>query len=174
LNSEHEEFLRRYAFNIGSLISNFQGLELLLRGFLQDQADAAPTGLPPGQNFYSTPVGSTLPVCPLTNYDTLGKLIKKFNEIADAQGKPKVDPALVEIRDALAHGRIAALDEGQPMRLIKYSRPLETEKTTVRVTFNAELNDSWFGDQRRRVISAMETVRGAPITSSPQFHARRQ
>jgi hypothetical protein len=170
LNSKHEDFLKRYAFNLGSLVSNFQGLELLLRAFLLDQVGAAPIGLPHGQDFYSAPVGSTVPVCPLTNYDSLGKLIEKFNEIADAQGKAKLDPTLVDIRDALAHGRIAALSEGKPMRLVKYSRPLEPKKTTVRVTFYAELNDKWFSDQRGRVISAIETVLGAAIISGPQIH----
>jgi hypothetical protein len=161
LNREEANFLKHYAFQIGSLVSNFQSLELLIRIFLQAQPDAEPIGIPHGQDVYSVPVGSVVPACPLTNYDSLGTLIKKYNEIADPRGKPGIDPTLVEIRDALAHGRISARIEEQPMRLIKYSHPLKPQRTTVLVTFNAVLDDKWFAEQKMRVIVAMEILHGA-------------
>jgi hypothetical protein len=162
LNSkEEEEFLRRYAFLVGSLVINFQSLELLLRGFLQDQPGAEPLGLPPGQDFYSSPEGSVVALCPLTNHDSLDKLIEKYNRIAHAQGKPKVDPKLVEVRDALAHGRNSATTEGVPMRSIKFSAPLHPDKKTVRVSFNAVLDEKWFKEQKARVVAALFTVHQA-------------
>ena len=158
---EDEEFLKRYAFLVGSLVINFQSLEILLRLFLQAQPGAESMGIPYGQDIYSAPVGSVVGLCPLTNLDSLDKLIEKYNRVAYAQGKPKIDPKLVEVRDALAHGRNSATMEGIPMRSIKYSAPLHPEKKTVKVTFNAVLDEDWFKEQKARVVAAMRTVHQA-------------
>jgi hypothetical protein len=157
------EYLKEYAFRIGSLVINLQGLEFYLRAFLQARLDAELLGLAPGEHIYSPVVGSVVNLSPLTNWDTLGELIGKCNATAEAENRPKLDPALVDIRDALAHGRIAALTPGKPTRLIKYSKPLKPHKTTVQVTFNSLLDEDWFKEQKGRVIVALETIHGEPL-----------
>lgn len=169
-DQEHQAFLERYALLVGKLVINLQGLELLLRTFLQEQPGADPTGLPADQHIFSPTVGSILNLCPLTNWDTLGELIGKYNAIAEAKSRPTLDPTLVDIRDALAHGRIAALEFGTPTRLIKYSKPLKPHKKTVQVTFSALLNEDWFSKQVVRVSAAMQTVDGA-LSVSHALHA---
>ena len=99
-------------------------------------------------------------ICPLTNRDSLDKLIEKYNRIAHAQGKPKVDPKLVEVRDALAHERNSATMEGVPMRSIKFSAPLHPDKKTVRVTFNAVLDEKWFKEQKTCSRSIVHSASG--------------
>jgi hypothetical protein len=157
---DHRKYLDRYALLVGKLVINLQSLEFLLRAFLQAQPGAEPIGLPQGQNILSTPVGSIVNLCPTTNWDTLGELIKKYNAIAEAKSLPKLDPTLVDIRDALAHGRIATLEFGKPTRLIKYSKPLKPHKTTVQVTFNALLDEDWFSKQVADIGAAMAMVYG--------------
>ncbi len=111
--------LEAYAHNMGSLLANFQSLEFALRSFLQDQPNARPLGVPWGYDLYSMSIGSEIAESELSSYDSLGELIKKYNRYADERGLNKVDPTLVEVRDALAHGRISAPIEGVHMRLIR-------------------------------------------------------
>lgn len=118
-------------------------------------------GIPYGQDIYSSPVGTVVGLCPLTNLDSLDKVIEKFNRIAHVQGKPKIDPKLVEVRDALAHGRNSANMAGIPMRSIKFSAPLHPEKKTVKVSFNAVLDEQWFKEQKVRVLEALKSVQQA-------------
>jgi hypothetical protein len=51
----------------------------------------------------------------------------------------------------------SATTEGIPMRSIKLSAPLHPDKKTVRVTFNAVLDEMWFKEQKARVIVALDT-----------------
>ena len=98
--------LTDYAYNLGSLLANFQSLELGLRAFLQQLPDARPLGIPYGEDIYSFPAGQAVPESELTSYDSLGRLIDKYNEAARDQGLAEIDHGLVDIRDALAHGRV--------------------------------------------------------------------
>lgn len=159
--AEEQEFLKRYAYLVGSLVINFQSLELAIRAFLQAQPGAEPIGLPYGADFYAISVGTIVPLCPITSQDSLQDLIGKFNRIANDQGKPRVDPDLADVRDALGHGRNSATMEGVPMRSIKYSAPRKPDKKTVKVTFNAVLDENWFKQQRGRVLEALSTVHNA-------------
>ena len=163
---EEIEFLERYASRMGKIIANLQGLELLLRAFLQDQPGAEATGFPDGTDFYSQPVGSVVPLCPLTNHDSLETLILKYNRVANSQGGQKIDPSLAKVRDALAHGRISASTGGSAMRLIKYSAAIPPGKKTVKVVFNAVLSEDWFVGQTRAVIDTIQIVRTEAVRLS--------
>jgi len=147
--------LEEYAFHMGSLMANFQSLEFSLRAFLQNQPDARPIGIPYGQDVYATLIGEEIAESELSSYDSLGELIKKYNQIAEERGLTKVDPTLVDVRDALAHGRISAPIEGAHMRLIKYSRP---KNGRVTVTFNAVLSEDWFRAEKGRAVGALMSV----------------
>ena len=82
----------------------------------------------------------------------LGVLIDKFNVEMKNRTQPELQKsALVELRDALAHGRIAATSPSGPPRLIKFDRP---QNGRVRVTYNDELNEAWFKRQTRQLILA--------------------
>ena len=50
-------------------------------------------------------VGQTRPVNAFTNNDSLGALIKKFNALPAVNHDHRVDESIVDLRDALAHGR---------------------------------------------------------------------
>jgi hypothetical protein len=141
---------------LGGLVGSFQSLEFILRGFLQELPSARPIGIPYGTSIYSFPVGTELLESELTSYATLGALIKKFNTEMDARGLPTIDVALVNVRDALAHGRVSSSSPNNTMRLIKSDKP--DNKRRVRVAFNERMTKAWFKVQIARVGQAIRAV----------------
>jgi hypothetical protein len=155
MDIESNDDVERHALDIGRLIVNLHSLEFLLRVFLSKQPDARPWHLSDGREIYSSPVGSTLPVNDLTSYDSLMVLIQKFNKIVEADGKEVLDLTLVDLRDALAHGRVSKGTADQHLRLLKFDRPMNNQ---VRVSFNQVMSPEWFKEQRARVIDAVRHV----------------
>jgi len=112
--------------DLGDLQSKFLSLEFYLRTFLFQHG-----GTPAMQNFDSISVGDLVDENAFTSWDSLGILIDKYNQVVQRK-----DPALVisrgvvEIRDALAHGRVYRRSVKDPPRLLKFSR---VDKTTQKV-----------------------------------------
>jgi len=144
-----------HALYLGKLLVNFQSLEFILRAYLQNQPGARPFGLPHGTDIYLCPVGTELPENEFTSYDTLGQLINKYNDKMRAKGGAPIDETLVELRDALAHGRVAAKGDLDNNHLLKFSKPTRGK---VQVTFNAEMSAEWFRNQYKRVNGALHAV----------------
>jgi hypothetical protein len=157
---EEQAYLEDHAYHLGSLLANFQSLEFGLRSYLQSLPHAPALGVPHGQDIYAVPIGGQVPENAFTNYDSLGVLISKYNEAARQRSSAEIDPSLVEIRDALAHGRVSAQITDDTLRLLKFSRP---KNGIVEVTFNALLSRDWFLDKKKRVCDALLTV-GANLT----------
>ena len=154
-----------YREKLGAIVENFHALEFLLRAFLQNQSTAKPLGVPPGTDIYTVPVGSILPENELTSYDSLGTLIAKFNAVMAAVGQPTVDVTLVDVRDAIAHGRVSSRTKQGYLRLLKFDQP---SSGNVRVVFNEEMNETWFKAETERIWAAIELVAnnvGAKIES---------
>lgn len=141
---------------LGKLIGNFQSLEFILRAYLQALPSARPLGIPYGNDIYSYSVGSELDESEITSYDTLGDLIKKFNTEMKKQEHPTIDVTLVEVRDALAHGRVSSNNPDDTMRLLKFDRP--DKKGHIRVVFNEQMDEAWFEFQIKRVLQAILVV----------------
>lgn len=137
-------------------MANFHSLEFILRVFLQGLATARPIGIPYGTDIYSFPVGTKLPENELTSYDSLGQLIDRFNSEMKGRGLAEIDRTLVEVRDAIAHGRVSSPDYvDASLRLLKFDRPANG---CVRVLFNEELTERWFATQKKRVVKAIQLV----------------
>ena len=145
----------KHKMQLGALLSNFQSLEFMLRGFLQAQPTARPFDTEYENDIYGFPVGTELQENEFTNYDSLSVLITKFNNEMNKRGLPLIDPDLVEIRDALAHGRVSSATPNDHLRLIKFDRPVNGK---VRVVFNEKMTDSWFSLQIKRVFEAIKFV----------------
>ena len=115
--------LAKHVQGLGKLLGNFHSLEFLLRIFLYKLPSAASSGVAYGTDIYSLPVGTELAECALTDYDSLGQLIDKFNSEMERRTLPQIDRTLVEVRDAVAHGRVSTSAKDQPLRLLKFSKP---------------------------------------------------
>jgi hypothetical protein len=69
-----------------------------------------------------------------------------------------VDPGVVELRDAIAHGRVSAAIEDDDLLLLKFAKPSENRTT---VTFAQRLTSAWLREQIGRVAAELRKVVGA-------------
>jgi hypothetical protein len=119
---------------IGRIIINLLSLEFALRLFLYEFHKTDSNEQDQSFDLQSLCVGDWVPETPLTNYDTLGKLIKKVNtKLLERNYSEQIDPSIIKFRDALAHGRVLSLQPNGPFSVIKFSKPLNG-KVKVEVT----------------------------------------
>ena len=91
-----------------------------------------------------------------TNYDSLNKLIDKYNQIPKISSAGlNIDRTIIGIREAIAHGRVFGKTPTPPQSLLKFSKP---KNNLVRVTFSVQLTKEWFNEQLPRVQRAILTV----------------
>ena len=141
-----------HAKALGKLVTNLQSLETWVRVALWR---ASPNrDLDTRLDFDEMPVGTVLPSNELVDYADLRTLLRKFNAQMRAQNKSEIDLSLVDLRDALAHGRVMATDGGFPLRLYKFSKPDQSGE--VSVTFNTCLTSTWFNRQLHELKSAID------------------
>jgi len=149
----------QHPLNLGKLLVNFQSLEFALRAFLLKIEDILGSPFPQSKNLHELSEGDEVPENAFTNYDTLGQLMEKYNS------NPKIiavglhiDKNIVNIRDAITHGRVSGLTPTPPFRLLKFSRP---KNNRTKVTFSILLTQEWYNQQLARVQNAVLTVRQA-------------
>lgn len=148
-----------HAKNLGKLVANMQSLEFALRAFLVNNEIASGVSFPQSANLGEMKEGDIVPENAFTNYDTLEKLVKKYNN------NPKIlsagltiDETLVYIRDAIAHGRVSAPTPSSSLRLLKFDKPKNNQ---VKVTFSVLVTKEWFAEQIKRVYNAVLKVNEA-------------
>ena len=157
----------QHALCLGTLFTNLQTLEFLLRLFLYKKRSRPHISFVRGQNLTGLRVGKVLPENAVTDYDSLGKLIRRYN--ATAVGKVhglKITDDLVSLRDALAQGRVFVPKTGLPLQLLKFTKP---RGKTVRVEFAAALSLDWLEKQSTRVLAEITKVRAA-MGSGRRYH----
>jgi hypothetical protein len=146
--------LMEHATQLGKVIGNLLSLEYLLRLYLYDRALITPhEPFPKGFKLEATSVGSGVPHNALTSYDSLKQLIKLYNVYVPAQ--LKLDESLVNLRDAIAHGRVSAPAKDAPLKLMKFSDP---RRGPITVVISEELSPEWFGEQVKRTHAAILKV----------------
>jgi len=143
--------LDEHSKNLGKIVANLQSLEFSLRVFLLE-ADGTRSNV----DYSRLNVGDQIAEDAFTNWDQLSDLIRKYNErVMSIDSSMCIDHSIVEIRHALAHGRVSAYSPEEPMHLLKFSEP---KNKHVEVTYNAEMNATWFGEQIKRVLDAIIKV----------------
>ena len=86
----------------------------------------------------------------LTNYDSLGVLIKKYNDIASSKYPHLIlDSSVVEIRDALAHGRTLSTASDPPVRIFKFDRP---QNSVVNIVYDQAMDEQWYNQSRKLIV----------------------
>ena len=152
-----------YATLVGKVVINLQSLEFVLRGFLYECGDPPHNPLPQGADLNSYRRGDVVPLNAMTCYDSLGDLIKRYNtRVAAAHPEWVVDPTIVELRDALAHGRISANDPSADMFLLKFGG---APGDTMRVTYAQQVTREWLKSQVRTVLVEVQKTANALWTS---------
>lgn len=153
--------VNEHALALGKLVSNLQSLEFALRAFLVNDEIRAGSSFPQSANLNNMDIDDVVPLNAFTNYDTLGKLIRRYNSNRTISSADlRIDETLADIRDAVAHGRVSASAPSGHLQLLKFSKPRGNEKH-VKVTFSAAMTKEWFGVQIRRARNALLTVNEA-------------
>jgi hypothetical protein len=133
---------------VGAIITNLQALETVLRyhsmGPKARDVQFPTVGAPDvGEN-------------DLTNWVSLGKLVKRFNNsLKSDEQQFKVDSQIVIIRDAFAHGRLVTSEEELPFKLWKFGKP---ENGRVPVEFYKELTVEWLTETRDTILAQKQKV----------------
>jgi hypothetical protein len=136
-----------YTQGVGNIVTNLQALETIVRYFLI-RANNQDIEFPkPGEQ--------DAPINYLTAYKSLGPLIRLYNEklTADEQ-KCAVDPDVVGIRDAFAHGRLVT-STALPFTLWKFGEPINTR---VKVEFCETLTSEWLKKTWLKIDAEREKV----------------
>ena len=149
-----EQDFNSYLLSLGKLYGNFHSLEFALRAYLYSRDPTIP--FEHGVDLGQLKVGQDVPLNAFTNFDSLGKLISKFN-VYMAEHRPSeiIDSTIVDLRDALAHGRVSGATSALPLRLLTFSAP---KRDAVRVTWSEELSPTWLDQQRLRVFNELMKV----------------
>ena len=138
---------------IGKILINLWALEFSLRLFLYESVGPQNATL----NLHQLAVGDWVPENPITNYDTLGDLVCKVNERLEVLGvHERVDHSLVDLRDALAHGRTSALQPDGPFKLLKFS---SAKQGKVQVTTAIDFTPQWLTEQIKRTLAEVQKVK---------------
>jgi len=146
----------KHAEYLGRLITNLHTLETSIRDFLLTAAEGLKSSTEHAQNLRNLRVGQSVPLNPFTNYDDLRTLIIKYNEsVKTISNEFIIDENIVNLRDAIAHGRVFAFEPSYPLVLLKFSMPKEKQ---VRVEFNATMTSEWFDTNIKRTKIELSKV----------------
>ena len=146
---------------LGKLVGNLQALEFTLRSFLVNDEIQSGSSFPESAHLENLEEGDEVILNAFTNYDNLSQLIAKYNENGRiSRVGLRIDDTVVDIRDAIAHGRVSSPTPSGNPKLLKFSKP-EHNENHVKVTFSVTLTKEWLGVQIRQGRDAVLTVREA-------------
>ena len=149
----------KHILSIGKLISNLQSLEFLLRGFLATIYDSDSDGLIPGmpKDMYDLQAGQTVPINHITNYESLRQIIDKYNDYVKEEDISLLlnRQQLVDLRDAMAHGRVSSAAPTPLLKILKFDRP---DGGQARVMLSQTMDDAWFKSQISLVYESIMRI----------------
>ena len=157
----------RHTRSVGALVVNLQSLEFFLRVLLSRIYDSDDNGLMPGmpQDLNGLQVGQTVPLNHMTNYGTLEELLIEYNDyVGGKDASLIIDGRVVDLRDALAHGRVFMGESYSRYQLLKFDKP---RRQQVRVVFSRAMDEQWFRSQSRFVIAQCKKAHRAAELFEP-------
>ena len=144
----------RHALNLGKLLGMLQSIEMGSRmGIVKldkRAADQVQSQLP------QLRAGDMVEINALTNSDDLRQTLEKYNKRASLDRRIEIEP-IVNLRDALAHGRAFGFGSVKPLRLLKFSRKTKGEKILIELAL--DMTDEWFGKSIKTLEQALEQIR---------------
>ncbi len=161
----------RYLVALGKVISNLHSLEAVLRIFLAYVETRRYERTGTSVDLDGLSVGDYVEEDYFTNYDTLAQLIGTYNRLAPSPLPEhlRVDETIVDIRDALAHGRVLGSEPSvSTLRLYKFSRP---HGGRVRVTHVIDLTEAQLVQMRAQALEGIQRVRKAGSLLCPEILA---
>ena len=141
--------LDNHARLVGSIIGNLLSLEFLLRFSLYKKGEDDGTFA----KLHTIQVGDTVIENSLTDYSTLKALIERYNqEVAIPESKPPISLSVVDLRDALAHGRTSTNIIGNDLQILKFSKP---QNGFSKVVFAETMTEDWLENKKKLVYEEL-------------------
>jgi hypothetical protein len=145
---------QEHTSGLGEIIGNLHALEMVLRVFLSEAHDEN-TELPKAG-------AKTVPETYLTNFLSLGQLIELYNDsLTSDERSYAIDTAVVDVRDAIAHGRLLSPTRGYPLTLYKFGKPTNKVAPVERVDV---ISEGWVKEKRELVYQQVGKVAGCSKT----------
>ncbi len=145
-----------YSDNLGRLITNLHSLEVSIRDFLFTNDFGLEAATVHVQSLRELKIGQSVSENHFTNYNSLRTLIVKYNEqVSTFASELIVDDDIVNLRDALAHGRVFSFEPSSPSILLKFSKP---KNGNTEVEFMAIMTRDWFDEQIKWTQNELKKV----------------
>jgi len=148
-----------HVVSLGKLVANLHSLECLLRAYLLAIAQkSGSTRI--GPDYWNLNAGDSVAEDEFTNYDTLGTLIVKFNaDVSTRDASLALDSKVVDIRDLIAHGRVASANADlSELKIVKFGPP---RNGVAIVSDCAVMNDAWFRKCINLVVEQVQRAHSA-------------
>ena len=144
--------LEQYFEELGKMSGGLHTFEIALRQFLFHHEGSAPF-----IDLEKLSVGDPVPENALTDYSSLGPLIERYNRAVAPRDHALLLPKdqIVNLRDALAHGRVLSKTGAPPFRLVTFSNP---RKGQIKVQMVVALDAPWLQSQQRILLAARTAV----------------
>ena len=143
----------RHALNLGKLVGNLLTIEMAARMVIAKHESKS------GVNFATqlptVKAGDLVDNDAFTNPDDLRQTLRKYNKRAPSEYKVATDE-IVDLRDALAHGRSFGFGNMKHLRLLKFSRKKIGEK--IKVELVKDMDDEWFSANILLLNTALEKL----------------
>lgn len=144
-----------HALGFGKLMGNILSLEFLLRMVLINTDNDPQKQFPEWDRLYELEKGETITLNSFTSDKYFSDVVKNYNSnIRIKEEGLTIDDALIDIRNALAHGLISGADPSPPFNLLHFTK----RGGEIKVNLNALMTIDWFNEQIRQVRAAMENV----------------
>ena len=117
-----------HALNLGKLVGNLLSLEMGARMAIVKLEERAAKQVQ--AQLPQVKVGDLVEVNAFTNSDDLKQTLEKYNKWAPLNYRIDIAP-IVNMRDALGHGRAFGFGEMKHLRLLKFSRKSKDGKVSV-------------------------------------------
>lgn len=161
MNEKIRKILNNLSLGVGRMKINLISLEYLLRDYHAKKKEEPPFSI------LSINKNDLIKADSYSNYDTLRDLIRIYN--ADKKNADKIEGKLIiEIRDALAHGRLLAFSMGKPiqLQLFKFGEP--NKDNLVKLIFKEELTVEWLRTKNEFLHSQMLKILNASSSLVPE------
>lgn len=140
----------RYWLALGKIVSCLHTLEILLRGALTTLEDNE------ALDFFNLKEGYEVGANSLTDFRSLPQLIDAYNhQIANGDAQLSINRDIVKLRNALAHGRVAAKERTSYNMLVKFG---PEHDGIVTVEFAEIMTFKWMTRKREMLESAIKKV----------------
>lgn len=155
-----------YALALGKLFGNLGSLDVALRAALYATHPSPPGPVRNAQPFTSLNVGDQVEENWITKHCYLSELVSAYNTLQAELGRPQqtIDPGIVDLRNALAHGFVKAPAAGGILTLMKFGRGATPR--SLQVTEKVNMTPEWMSEQMVRVRDALLKTRSSPMSDT--------